>query len=241
MKKILISFLSVMLIFTLTFSVNAFASIYTLENLPYEIDKKPQQEMELFDDIKEEIMKKLLESEYPDCNPDDIVIRYYGTLSNGAMLINHYNKNYEYKEYSYPDSYSKEMKFANLWFAQHIQNDKDRVILYLDGGFYTFNEAYDLKLINACQLWEIFNKVDSVFFRIDNYPDHREKGYTLFGDVNGDRYVTILDATMIQQYLSGLCDLNEAAMECADFNADGTIDVTDVTLIQACLIRGEVR
>lgn len=239
MKKIIISFISAILIFTLAFSTTAFACIYTEENLPYGVQTEPQQERELSSEIKEEIVEKLIETEYPDSNPDDIIVRYYGTLSNGAMLINHYNKNYTYTENSYPDN-SFQISYSNVTFFYRFPTNKDKVNLYINGAFYTFKEAYDTELIAVKQLWEIEHMIDKFCFGLGYFPEYREEGNVLFGDVNGDRYVTILDATMIQQYLSGLCELNGAETDCADFNADGEINILDVTLLQNVLARGRI-
>ena len=98
MKKILISLLTVTIVSTMLFSTSAFAYIYTEENLPYGVQTKPQQEMALTNEIKEEILQNLIETEYPNSNSDNIVVKYYGSLSNGAMLINHYNGSCNYAE-----------------------------------------------------------------------------------------------------------------------------------------------
>lgn len=240
MKKVVISFISVILIYPMAFSTTAFACIYTEENLPYGVQSELQQERELSNDIKEEIVEKLIETEYSDSNPDDIVVRYYGTLSNGAMLINHYNENYEYTENFHPDN-SYQISYNNVTFFYRFPTNKDKVNLYINGDFYTFKEAYDTDLIDFKNLWEIEHLIDNFVFGLGYFPEYREEGNVLFGDVNGDRYITISDATMIQKYLSVLCELNDDETECADFNDDGEINIIDVTLLQNTLARGSVR
>lgn len=236
MKKILISLLTVTIVSTMLFSTSAFACIYTEENLPYGVQTKPQQEMALTNEIKEEILQNLIETEYPNSNSDDIVVKYYGSLSNGAMLINHYNSSYNYTENLYPNNFYQ-IEYENIAFIYSVPTNKDIVNLYIKSKMYSFKEAYDAELIDFENLWEIEHLIDDFTFGLSYYPEYNEKGNVLFGDVNGDKYVTVLDATMIQQYLSDLCDLNEAETECADFNSDGKINIIDVTLLQNTLAR----
>ncbi len=55
--------------------------------------------------------------------------------------------------------------------------------------------------------------------------------YTL-GDVNGDGYITVADATLVQQHAAELITLTDTALLAADTNKDGYVTVVDATLIQ---------
>ena len=55
--------------------------------------------------------------------------------------------------------------------------------------------------------------------------------YTL-GDVNGDGYITVADATLVQQHAAELITLTDTALLAADTNKDGFVTVADATLIQ---------
>lgn len=55
---------------------------------------------------------------------------------------------------------------------------------------------------------------------------------TLVGDVNGDGTLSILDATLIQEYLVGIVQFDDSQKAFGDVNGDGTISVTDVTMLQ---------
>ena len=55
--------------------------------------------------------------------------------------------------------------------------------------------------------------------------------YTL-GDVNGDRYITVADATLVQQHAAELITLTGNALLAADTSKDGFVTVADATLIQ---------
>ena len=56
------------------------------------------------------------------------------------------------------------------------------------------------------------------------------------GDLNGDGAVTIADVTLLQKYILGMGDLNDAQKAAADMNGDGAIDVKDLTLLQRQLL-----
>ena len=55
--------------------------------------------------------------------------------------------------------------------------------------------------------------------------------YTL-GDVNGDGYITVADATLVQQHAAELITLTGNALLAADTSKDGFVTVADATLIQ---------
>lgn len=62
-------------------------------------------------------------------------------------------------------------------------------------------------------------------------PEHTEYP-TILGDVNGDRYIDILDAAMIQKYAASKVKLNKLQKHAADYNKDGKIDILDSIAIQ---------
>ncbi len=65
--------------------------------------------------------------------------------------------------------------------------------------------------------------------------DSRKLTRRLYGDVNGDGIISKADATMIQQYLVDLVELDNIQKIAADVNGDGTINVIDVTDINKLL------
>lgn len=229
-KKVFISLLSAMLIITMAFSTNAFAVIYTIDTLPYGVQTEPQQERKLESDKKDKILQKLLDTEYQGSNPDDIVIRYYGSLSNGAMLINHYNKTYDYPVLAKSNSENRfYISFDNVTFCYSYATEKDMVNLYINGEFYTFKEAYDANLISQDNLWEIDHYIDDFCWYLFSWADSES---ALIGDLNGDGKLTVADATLIQKYICGAFKLTDSLKKLADTNSDGNITVADVTEIQ---------
>lgn len=53
------------------------------------------------------------------------------------------------------------------------------------------------------------------------------------GDVNGDKYLTVVDALLMLRYNAGKTQLDSAQLKCADMNGDGKVDVIDaLTLLK---------
>ena len=63
-----------------------------------------------------------------------------------------------------------------------------------------------------------------------------EKPKRLFGDVDGDGKVSVIDATSIQKYLVQSKPFTKEELECADTDRDGKITVMDATRIQKYLV-----
>lgn len=70
-----------------------------------------------------------------------------------------------------------------------------------------------------------------------NSPADMGEYEPLLGDVDGDTYVSVLDATVIQRFESQLCDIDEKALEYADVDNDQKVSVLDATQIQKSLIQ----
>ncbi len=54
----------------------------------------------------------------------------------------------------------------------------------------------------------------------------------VYGDVNGDGYVSIDDATLVQKYIADIIDFTDDQVAAADTDHDGDISISDVTRIQ---------
>lgn len=65
----------------------------------------------------------------------------------------------------------------------------------------------------------------------DNTTPTTEPGFIL-GDVNGDKAVTIKDATLIQKKIAKLVTFTDKQDKAADVNGDKTVNIKDATMIQ---------
>ena len=53
----------------------------------------------------------------------------------------------------------------------------------------------------------------------------------IYGDINSDKVIDEKDASLLQQYLSGLIDFTKVQKEAGDVNKDGIINVLDITAL----------
>ena len=67
---------------------------------------------------------------------------------------------------------------------------------------------------------------------VSSVPDSTTGKVILYGDANLDQVLSINDATCIQRYLAGLGSLNAIQQRAADVSGEGSVDITDSTLIQ---------
>ena len=70
-------------------------------------------------------------------------------------------------------------------------------------------------------------------------PATEPSGNALYGDVNGDGDITVVDATLVQKHVVQLETLSADKQILADVNGDNTISVVDATLIQKYVVRLE--
>lgn len=68
-------------------------------------------------------------------------------------------------------------------------------------------------------------------------PATEPSGNAVYGDVNGDGDITVVDATLVQKYVVQLETLSADKQILADVNGDNTISVVDATLIQKYIVQ----
>lgn len=67
-------------------------------------------------------------------------------------------------------------------------------------------------------------------------PATEPSGNAVYGEVNGDGDITIVDATLVQKHVAQLETLSADKQILADVNGDNTISVVDATLIQKYIV-----
>ncbi len=67
-------------------------------------------------------------------------------------------------------------------------------------------------------------------------PTTEPSGNAVYGEVNGDGDITIVDATLVQKHVAQLETLSADKQILADVNGDNTISVVDATLIQKYIV-----
>lgn len=68
-------------------------------------------------------------------------------------------------------------------------------------------------------------------------PATEPSGNAVYGDVNGDGDITVVDATLVQKHVVQLETLSADKQILADVNGDNTISVVDATLIQKYIVQ----
>ncbi len=68
-------------------------------------------------------------------------------------------------------------------------------------------------------------------------PATEPSGNAVYGDVNGDGDITVVDATLVQEHVVQLETLSADKQILADVNGDNTISVVDATLIQKYIVQ----
>ena len=68
-------------------------------------------------------------------------------------------------------------------------------------------------------------------------PATEPSGNAVYGDVNGDGDITVVDATLVQKHVVQLETLSSDKQILADVNGDNTISVVDATLIQKYIVQ----
>ena len=99
-------------------------------------------------------------------------------------------------------------------------------------------EGYTVITINAAGNNNYNSDTERIILFVSGTANPTEpptKPEQIIGDVNDDGSVTVLDATMLQKYISGLVSLSNEQLTLADTNGDGSITVLDATAIQKYL------
>ncbi len=111
-------------------------------------------------------------------------------------------------------------------------DDSFLVLQYTKGTFSLSSSQFQKADVNADQVVDALDAelISKYVIHVIPKLDPSEK-YYLLGDVNGDGKVTSKDATMIQQALAGLKNLDEVAKKAADYNQDKNITNADVLAI----------
>ena len=90
-----------------------------------------------------------------------------------------------------------------------------------------YKNVKDTGVENTYRITKVSGAVTvSVTTQKDDTPSY------ILGDVNGDGFVTVYDATLVQKHAAEITTLTGDALAAADTNKDGVVTVADATLIQ---------
>lgn len=190
----------------------------------------PKVEETLPEEYREDILKQV-SLLYPNTDINDIKIQYYGKLSNGTLLINHYDSTQsEDILKTKPKTQYVRSSDSNLMFAYCFDSVDGIIDLYQNHRLCSISEAANTSIFTDELLFELAKSVKSYLILATPWDDYLTDGTP--GDVNGDTYVSISDATLVQKIVSGLFEPSSLRYQAADINKDGRVDITDATEIQ---------
>ncbi|MGN0502514.1 MAG: dockerin type I repeat-containing protein [Ruminococcus sp.] len=154
-------------------------------------------------------------------------INYYGTLSDGSMLV-------------FVDCKAGSASVIDYTvigkYVYYIPNAGRRIVLYKNHEFTDILDAYKNGTLSDELLDETAEILCFARFAKSNAEPEPQ---VLYGDVNRDGVITIMDATLVQKLGVGIEESeSELISVLADVNNDGRISVIDVTCIQKYIAGG---
>lgn len=190
----------------------------------------PMVEETLPEEYREDILKQV-SLLYPNTDINDIKIQYYGKLSNGTLLINHYDSTQsEDILKTKPKTQYVRSSDSNLMFAYCFDSVDGIIDLYQNHRLCSISEAANTSIFTDELLFELAKSVKSYLILATPWDDYLTDGTP--GDVDCDTLVSISDATLVQKIASGLFEPCSLRYQAADINKDGRVDITDATEIQ---------
>ncbi|MGN0491103.1 dockerin type I repeat-containing protein [Ruminococcus sp.] len=210
-------------------------SFETTDNEPISFDDACMLQMDKFNNpatLSDESVENQIKEDYianVDNNADieKMEINYYGTLSDGSMLV----------FVDCKDSSASVIDYTVIGkYVYYIPNAGRRIVLYNNHEFTDILDAYQ----NGTLSDELLDETAEIlcfarFVKTNVEPEPQ----VLYGDVDRNGVITIMDATLVQKLGIGIEEPeSELISVLADVNNDGRISITDVTCIQKYIAGG---
>lgn len=191
------------------------------EKYPVEYPDRKREKLVL-DELNETQIKDDYYKIYPECDYNSITVDYYGTLSDGSMLV------FVESDMSlYLDAVDYMVIGKYLYVTSSIGRD---IKIYSNNTFTSIINAYQNGTLSDDLLDETAEILCFARFVKSNVEPEPQ---VLYGDVDRDGVITIMDATLVQKLGIGIEEPeSELISVLADVNNDGRISITDVTCIQ---------
>lgn len=191
-----------------------FDEAYPIEVHHFVFNTQGIEDKELEAKIKEDYVASRTNS---NVTVDELSIRYFGTLSDGTMLLDVVGP------YAYLDVVSVSVIGEYLY----TQSDSNEYEVYKDEEFSTLYDEYKNGYLTGDLLDETAELLKLVKFA--------DEELMLCGDVDLSGTVDIKDATAIQKHLANL-EVLDIPSTVSDANGDGTVNIMDSTAIQKYIV-----
>ena len=148
---------------------------------------------------------------------DSLLIKYYGTLSDGTMILDVVG----------PFAYLQALECSVIGNYVYARLDSNRYELYKDGKFSTVYKEYE----NGHLRGDLLDETAKLLC----FAKFADEELKLCGDVDLSGEINIKDATAIQKHIAKFDVLNIPSTV-LDANSDGEVNVMDSTEIQKYLV-----
>lgn len=210
-------------------------SFETPDNKPISFDDACMLQMDKFNNpaalddesVENQIKQDYIENVNNRVNIDRMNIKYYGTLSDGSMLV--------FVDCKYYYECVVDYKVIGK-YVYYTPTEDMTIVLYKNHQFSEIMDAYK----NGTLSDELLDETADIlcFSKFVN-PNEEPETPVLYGDVDNDGVITVLDATLVQKLGLGIEEPeSELTSVLADVNNDGRISVLDVTCIQKFITGG---
>ncbi|MDD6989713.1 dockerin type I repeat-containing protein [Ruminococcus sp.] len=162
-----------------------------------------------------------------DADIEKMEINYYGTLSDGSMLV--------FVDCKYYYGCVVDYKVIGK-YVYYTPTKDETIVVYKNHEFTEILDAYQKGTLTD----ELLDETAEIlcFAKFVN-PNEEPETPVLYGDVDNDGVITVLDATLVQKLGLGIEEPeSELTSVLADVNNDGRISVLDVTCIQKFITGG---
>lgn len=210
-------------------------SFETTDNEPISFEDACILQVDKFDNpaiLSDESVKNQIKEDYianvdNSADIEKMGINYYGTLSDGSMLV----------FVDCKDSSASVIDYTVIGkYVYYTPTADSRIVLYKNHEFTDILDAYQNGTLSDDLLDETAEILCFARFVKSNVES---KPQVLYGDVDKDGVITVMDATLVQKLGVGLEEPeSELISVLADVNNDGRISITDVTCIQKYIAGG---
>ena len=210
-------------------------SFETTDNEPISFDDACMLQMDKFNNpaalddesVENQIKQDYIENVNNRVNIDRMNIKYYGTLSDGSMLV--------FVDCKYYYECVVDYKVIGK-YVYYTPTKDETIVVYKNHEFTEILDAYQNGTLTDELLDETAEILSFARFVKSNVEPEPQ---VLYGDVDRDGVITILDATLVQKLGIGIDEPeSELISVLADVNNDGRISVIDVTCIQKYIAGG---
>lgn len=149
---------------------------------------------------------------------DELSIKYYGTLSDGTMLL----------DIEGPYGYFQVISATVIDKYLYVQSDSNEYEVYKDGKFSYIYDEYE----NGHLTGELLDETAELL----QFASFADEDLELCGDADSDGALSVKDATHVQKYLAGLISEQQINYSVTNVSGTGTVTIRDATLIQKHLV-----